>query len=82
MSAAMLQRHAAAEPARAAVHEFIEFARTKGIKLVDDSGLVPVEQTVAQVSALIDQQHGIDRAQLAAEHAEQFRSAAACPCGD
>jgi hypothetical protein len=76
------QRYLSTSDARGAIHAFVEFARTKDIQLVANGGLFPVELTVAETSALIDQQQGIDRAQLNAERASQLQPGAECACGE
>jgi hypothetical protein len=80
MTTEMLQRYAETEAARAAVHVFVEFARLRGVQLMDVSGLIPVELTVYQMASLFDQQHGINREQLAAEREVALQPGAECAC--
>lgn len=75
-------RYVAAEPARGAVHAFVEFARPHGIKLIDETGLIPQELSVLQVSQLIDQWQDIDRDQLNAERQAALQLGAECACGE
>lgn len=84
MSAAgpMTTRYVASEPARGAVHAFIEFARPRGIKLVDETGLIPQELSVLQVSQQIDRWQDVDREQLNAERQAALQPGAACACED
>jgi hypothetical protein len=78
----MLEHFAEIEPARVAVFDLVLFARGKGVQVMDTSGLIPVELTVLQLSQLMDELHGIDREQLAAEHAAQLQPGAECACGE
>jgi hypothetical protein len=76
------QRYMACADARGAIHAFVEFARTKDIQLVSNGGLFPQKLTVAETSALIDAQQGIDRAQLNSERAATRELGAECACGE
>ena len=78
----MTQRYLSSSDARGAVHAFVEFARTKGVKLFNPSELIPQELTVNEVSVLLDEQQGINRAQLDAERSAQLQPGAECACGE
>lgn len=80
MSAQMTQLYQATLAARDQIHGLIEAARSKGVTLVDGTGLLPQELTVLQVSQLIDEYFGIDRGQLDAERQAALEAAGECPC--
>jgi len=46
------------------------------------SELIPQELTVNEVSVLLDEQQGINRAQLDAERSAQLQPGAECACGE
>jgi hypothetical protein len=82
MSATMTARYAATESAHAQIHLFLERCHARGIRLRDDTGLLPEDLTPLQISALIDDYLGIDRAQLDLERAAQLQPGAECACGE